>query len=183
MCSSYTAPPSFTYTKKSASSKVKGVSFSSVRTMASTLSTTFTHSSTFPQEFGFYRTRTSDLLVALSSNDPFPLYYISTYDGSRSSQPNTTLYNGPKRKIYPTLATAQFNGWSGSPQITLGLTEYGAAPTENLQSEGSFNRMHFFSLYLPLCGARERFEWRSSGGKEVQGFGTCVWDEVVESED
>lgn len=38
---------------------------------------------------------------------------------------------------------------------------------------------HFFSLYLPLCAARERFEWKVSGAREVRALGYAIGMKLV----
>ncbi|PVH82730.1 hypothetical protein DL98DRAFT_530108 [Cadophora sp. DSE1049] len=182
---SYPSPP---YIEKAVSNKVQDVAFTSIRQTSSSSTASSTSSQLsqptriFPTEFGFYTTSLSDLFIALSSKSAC-LYYISISsrpillsNNNNTNKPDITLYASPhpKKRIFCPLASAQFTGLSETPHITLGSTSFGAAPTEKVESEGfsSFrNATHFFSLYLPLCGARERFEWKSSGGREVREMG------------
>ena len=38
---------------------------------------------------------------------------------------------------------------------------------------------HFFSLYLPLCDVRKRFEWKVSGDREVRELGHATGMKLV----
>ncbi|KAG4422501.1 hypothetical protein IFR04_004402 [Cadophora malorum] len=186
------------YPRKGSKHTLTSIRQTSSSSKSSHLSQLSQPSRIFPAKFGFYSTSLSDIFIALSSKSSY-LYYISI-----SSPPillsntkaikklDTTLYASPspspetKQKLFSPLASAQFAGPSETPYITLGTLDFGAAPTEKLESEGFSgfrDTTHFFSLYLPLSGARERFEWEVSGGREVRELGHARGDEVSEGEE
>ncbi|KAH7384897.1 hypothetical protein BKA64DRAFT_646338 [Cadophora sp. MPI-SDFR-AT-0126] len=172
------------YNQKETSKNIQDVTFTSIRHISSSSTSSNTsddssHSTRiYPPEFGFYTTNLSDLFIALSSKSVY-LYYISIsshtslLSNNNTNKPDITLYTSPhpKNPIFSPLASVRFTGPSETPHITLGSPSFGAAPTEKVESEGCFSLTHFFSLYLPLCGVRERFEWKVSVGREVRGLG------------
>jgi hypothetical protein len=127
--------------------------------------------SIFPSTFGIYRPTTKPHLVLAHSSKTIsnPLFYISIRS-SFSSKPDIVLHHGSS-KAHPSLASAQFKGFFSTSYITLNATNYAAASIEPLRTEGFFHTVHYFSLYLPKLGKRERFEWKISHGAEVKALG------------
>jgi hypothetical protein len=137
-----------------------------------TTASTSTSTSIFPQSFGIYRASSylPHLVLAHSSKTvSTPFFFIAIHSSFRC-KPDIILHRDPT-KAHPSLASAQFKGFTSTPQITLGSTRYGAAPTEPLQTEGFFHTVHYFSLFLPNLSVRERFEWKNSCGAEFGALG------------
>jgi hypothetical protein len=114
---------------------------------------------TFPQDFGFYRSSRSDMVIALHKNQR-TLFYISTHNRF-SSQPSVVLHSGPSPENTP-LATADFRPFGSSIDLKAGTD------TASLTKESVFSSHMYFSF--PVEGKMEKFEWRRSAGPEVQSL-------------
>jgi hypothetical protein len=113
----------------------------------------------FPRDFGFYRSRMSDMVIALHKDHP-TLFYISTHSAF-SSQPSVVLHSGSSFTSTP-LATAQFHHFNSTIDLKAGTD------SASLEKESMFSSHVYFSF--PVAGKMEKFEWRRSSGPEVQSL-------------
>ncbi|KAG0652694.1 hypothetical protein D0Z07_0731 [Hyphodiscus hymeniophilus] len=120
----------------------------------------------FPQQFGIYHASGSntDMRISLSQESP-TMFYISTH-GAFSSQPSVILHCGPHERTSP-MATAELHSFSGTVDIML-LNQ-----RLKLEREAPFSSVNSFVYPVPQSDGqtlRERFEWKSSSGPEVQSL-------------
>ncbi|KAF4627168.1 hypothetical protein G7Y89_g10988 [Cudoniella acicularis] len=135
----------------------------------------------FPQAFGFYHASMSDMVIALSapSSTSRPLFYISTHN-TFTIKPDIVLHSR-NYEASPPLATVTFHSFTNIKDLDIFLPS--GRVQESLQSEGLFNPVYSFTINVGRLGvgefARERFEWKSSNGNEVQALnGGKSWDEA-----
>lgn len=107
----------------------------------------------------------SNLVVALSGDDPNPLFYVSTHGGF-SSKPSVVLHSN-RYETSPPMATADFPSFSSTINIELKATPSYPAEQSTLVKEGVFSSCRIFSCTLPGSNVKERFEWKRSSGQEV----------------
>jgi hypothetical protein len=112
---------------------------------------------TFPQDFGFYKTSRSGMVITHTKSSP-PLFYISTHNSLLSSQPSVVLHSGPSPTT-PALATADLHKFSRTIDIRT------RTRTTSVSKSGLFALP--LSFTFPVSGAPEQFEWRSSSGPEI----------------
>jgi hypothetical protein len=125
----------------------------------------------FPRAFGIYRTKGKEFHYVLvpTAKDPFPYFLVNT-PHTFTYDERLTLHPG-SNSAKPALASTKFRKSSKIQHITLGSTEWGASPTEELWREGYLYLVWHFSLYLPALGRREHFQWQYSGGPEIRAMG------------
>jgi hypothetical protein len=121
----------------------------------------------FPKEFGFYKASNlmSDMVIALTGDDPNPLFYISTHSGL-SGKPNIVLHSN-RYPSSPPLATADYHTYTSTIDIELAATSSYRAEHHALEKTGVFSSGRAFSVTLAGSNVSESFEWKRSHGQEV----------------
>lgn len=121
----------------------------------------------FPKEFGFYKASSlgSDMVIALTGDDPNPLFYISVH-GGLSSKPKIVLHSN-RYPSSPPLATADYHTYTSTIDIGLAATSSYRAERHSLEKTGVFSSGRAFSVTLAGSNVSESFEWKRSQGREV----------------
>jgi hypothetical protein len=105
------------------------------------------------------------MVIALTGDDPNPLFYISTHSGL-SSKPNIVLHSN-RYPSSPPLATADSHTYTSTIDIELAATSSYRAERHALVKTGVFSSGRTFSVTLAGSNVPESFEWKRSNGQEV----------------
>ncbi|KAI1156515.1 hypothetical protein F4825DRAFT_446366 [Nemania diffusa] len=127
----------------------------------------------FPRTFGVYTSTPRHYYIGGSQE--FPLYAISTRS-LQPMKPDLVLYSGVSEDM-PALASVLHDTLTRSASIALPAPPNSNSPAvhEPLQASGAFfSRTLSFAIETPAAAAaaagREHFEWRRSGGGEVDSL-------------